>query len=831
MIVLAFTITNAWTQQKTVHPDIKYAEATYVLQKANGFKGVWYMNQPSNDEYVFKYSGGLGTYPANHRPFAIYAPAVDKTFFCFGGTDDKNSTLLHNVSYYDHRSGKVANPTIVLDKGTTDAHDNPVISIDDEGSIWIFSTSHGTSRPSYISKSTEPYNIATFEPVEATEMVDGKRRAFKNFSYFQIYHLRSQGFIALFTRYKNGQRVIGFNTSRDGKDWNEWQVLAHIEEGHYQVSAEKDGKIGVAFDYHPAGKGLNYRTNLYYLETADLGKTWQTASDKKVTLPLTNKQNDGLVNDYSDRGLNSYLLDIDLDRNGNPYILTITSKGYQAGPANDPRNWVLSAHDGKRWTNEVVTSSNSNYDMGSIYLEGQGKIRVVGPTEGGPQAYNPGGEIAMWESAGAGMSWRKVKQVTQNSKMNHNYVRRPINHHAAFYGIWADGHGRKQSVSNLYFLNDTGQIFKLPRQFEGAETDPEPIADKIDYFSHFPASADPTAVGNLLTSRFLAGGHSQYGNPHPAKPPVQITYPDVCTWLGSLWFANAIQDGNLLDALEKRFIPLLSTEKHLQPAKNHVDNNVFGAVPLELYKHTKKQSYLDLGLSYADTQWELPPDAKPEEKVWAERGFSWQTRIWIDDMFMITAVQSQAYLATGKTAYIDRAAKEMVLYLDKIQQPNGLFYHAPDVPYFWGRGNGWMAVGMTELLRVLSQDHPNRSRIMDAYRKMMHTLKTYQAPDGMWRQLIDDPEAWGETSGTAMFTYAMITGVKKGWLDGDEYGRVARKAWLELVSYINANGEVTEVCEGTNAKSDRQYYLDRKRIVGDLHGQAPVIWCAFALID
>jgi rhamnogalacturonyl hydrolase YesR len=48
----------------------------------------------------------------------------------------------------------------------------------------------------------------------------------------------------------------------------------------------------------------------------------------------------------------------------------------------------------------------------------------------------------------------------------------------------------------------------------------------------------------------------------------------------------------------------------------------------------------------------------------------------------------------------------MVLYLDEIQRPNGLFYHTPEVPFFWGRGNGWMAVGMTDLLKVLLKTIP-----------------------------------------------------------------------------------------------------------------------------
>src|SRR5262249_36944355 len=146
-----------------------------------------------------------------------------------------------------------------------------------------------------------------------------------------------------------------------------------------------------------------------------------------------------------------------------------------------------------------------------------------------------------------------------------------------------------------------------------------------------------------------------------------------------------------------------------------------------------------------------------------------QTRFWIDDMFMITTVETLAYRATGDAKYIDRAALEMVAYLDTLQQPNGLFYHAPDAPFFWGRGNGWMAAGTSELLRSLPENHPQREHIMEGYRRMMAALLKYQGDDGMWRQIIDHPESWPESSGSGMFTFALITGVKQGWLDEKTY--------------------------------------------------------------
>jgi len=351
-----------------------------------------------------------------------------------------------------------------------------------------------------------------------------------------------------------------------------------------------------------------------------------------------------------------------------------------------------------------------------------------------------------------------------------------------------------------------------------------------DYFGAWPKGASPEEVGNRIAERFLSQPHSQYGR--VGKTPKQITYPDVCTWYGALAFSKATGNNGLRARLIKRFDPLLGADARLVPLPNHVDNNVFGAVPLELYLQTRDVRYLALGKSFADAQWAPAAGTcdTPEARAWTARGLTWQTRLWIDDMFMITMVQAQAFRATGDRSYIDRAAREMVVYLNELQRPNGLFFHAPDVPFFWGRGNGWMAAGTAELLRSLPADNPDRPRILEGYRKMMASLLKYQAQDGMWRQLIDDEGAWPETSGTGMFAFAMITGVKNGWLDAETYGPAARKAWLAMVGYINENGDIRDVCEGTNKKADRQYYLDRKRITGDLHGQAPVIWCAAALL-
>jgi len=443
---------------------------TTLNEKADGYRGIWYMNQPSHDEYVYKYSGGLGTYCAKHRPFAVYCPQVAKTFFCYGGAAaDDDRRLLHTVSYFDHRTGHVPRPTILLDKQTDDAHDNPVIAVDGQGFVWIFSTSHGRSRPSLIHRSAAPYDIDRFQRVAATRQQDAADVPISNFSYMQAWHDPQHGFLCLFTRYGDpAARTLMFMRSGDGVRFAPWQRLAAIQQGHYQVSTLRDGKLATALNMHPQGKGLNWRTNLYYIESVDQGRSWRTAGGEPVATPIVRADSPARVHDYQAERLNVYLKDVQLDEQGRPVILFITSRGYQSGPQNGPRRWTTARWTGRQWRLAEAMSSDNNYDMGSLYLEADGTWRIIAPTERGPQPFNPGGEIAMWTSGDQGGSWRMQRQLTHDSRKNHTYVRRPVNAHPDFYALWADGHGRQPSSSNLYFADRAGNVFRLPRKMESA---------------------------------------------------------------------------------------------------------------------------------------------------------------------------------------------------------------------------------------------------------------------------------------------------------------------------------------------------------------------------
>ncbi len=482
---LAIMIVLAPATRGQQNAPVKLPDPETPLLRADGYRGVWYANQASSDEYVYKYSGGLGTYCAKHQPFAVYREDVERTYFVYGGAPaDDPRKLLHLVSYYDHRTGTVPRPALLLDKQTTDAHDNPVLAVDDSGHLWVFSTSHGRARPSFIHRSVAPHRIDRFETVPATYVGrDGKRARLDNFSYMQAWHMPSVGFLCFFTRYRDpAARTSMFMWSADGVSWSRWHRLAAIDEGHYQISGlwrdSAAAKAGAASNYHPAGKGLNWRTNLYYMETPVRkpglapGERWTNAAGVEIEVPLTSPDNAALVHDYAADELLVYLKDLTFDEHGRPAILYVTSRGYRAGPDNAPRTWKIAHWNGQSWDRIALTTSDNNYDMGSLYIDGD-DWRVVAPTTPGPQAFNPGGEMVLWASRDAGVTWES-RPLTAESEHNHTYARRPVAPHPDFVALWADGHGRQPSPSRLYFADQAGTVYRLPTSFARGSEECEP---------------------------------------------------------------------------------------------------------------------------------------------------------------------------------------------------------------------------------------------------------------------------------------------------------------------------------------------------------------------
>lgn len=374
--------------------------------KFDGYRGIWFeLNQKY--EYGDKYSGALGTYTAKHVPLAIYSPEADKTFFVYGGTTSENERyLLCMIGEFDHKTGMVSKPTVVYDKlGVNDPHDNPSIMIDDEGFILVFVSGRGQRRPGFKYKSKKPLNIDAFEKITEEEM-----------TYPQPWNT-DLGYLHLFTKY-TGVRQLYFESSLDGVTWTEDRLLAAIPEkegersGHYQTSACFNGqKVGTFFNRHPDGN-VDKRTDIYYMETSDLGQTWTDVQGNPLEIPLLKLENPARVIDYRSQGKNVYLKDMGFDSDGNPAYLYIRSNGHEPGPVSAPYEWCITRWSGKKWHTSVITKSDHNYDMGSLFIS-EKDWKVVGPTAEGPQEWGVGGELEVWQSKNKGKKWKKQKTLTK----------------------------------------------------------------------------------------------------------------------------------------------------------------------------------------------------------------------------------------------------------------------------------------------------------------------------------------------------------------------------------------------------------------------------------
>lgn len=336
-------------------------------------------------------------------------------------------------------------------------------------------------------------------------------------------------------------------------------------------------------------------------------------------------------------------------------------------------------------------------------------------------------------------------------------------------------------------------------------------------------AADAREVGLKLADRFSKQNLS-YSS--VANLPGD-GYKNACEWYGALGVAKLTSSQALLTSLVTKFDPLKTNfVSAMKGGEAHVDRYIYGMVPLEIYLQTGDESYLSLGIEVASTQQTTN-----------------QTRGAIDDMFMMTGLQVEAYRAMKKSKgagadadkFINFMAKTMVDYLKApAQKDNGLFFHnEQQAKVHWGRGNGWFAAGMAEIMRDLPATSADYATIEAGYKKMMEGLLKVQGPNGLWYQVLDmpnDSSNWEESSGTAMFTYAMIAGVRRGVLDAATYVPAIEKAWAGLKSKLTAQGEVRDICVGTWYKANAQEYMALTRLTGDGHGQAPVLWAAAEIL-
>lgn len=525
------------------------------VNSGSGFQGIWYENKGGMSSaaealYHNKYGGGMATYPQQHAPMAVYSAEANKTFFTFNYnvSTTGGQRVGHAISYYDHETGLVARPQIWQDKGTSDAHDTVVLSIDDAGYLYMFSMTHGETRRSFIRRSANPYDISSTPDGLLSLNNDADKGVFGalpgdsantvRFSYASAWHVSNaaadEKFLMLYTRYQNdngtgagGNRDLFTTTSVDADVWTSARGIAQIEQGQYQTSWIKPDKasVGTIFNVHPSGvtgTPLNARTDLYYMETHDQGGTWQTidgvtlVDNRTESNPLLSRPDNpalhgaALVYDAAP-GERVYLKDVNYDAAGNPIVLFLTASTHDPGPLpDDTDRTVHTAYwkDGS-WNINQVTTTDHNYDYGMLNVDSEGNWNILAPFIDGPQVWGTGGEIGMWTSSDEGNTWT-LKQLTTGSEYNHSYVQRAVDAHDDFYGYWSYADAFDPSEVHIYFANSNGDVYRLPFEMEGDFAVPELVFTGDYNRDGIVDAADYTIWRNTLgsTTQLQADGNA-----------------------------------------------------------------------------------------------------------------------------------------------------------------------------------------------------------------------------------------------------------------------------------------------------------------------------------
>ena len=202
----------------------------------------------------------------------------------------------------------------------------------------------------------------------------------------------------------------------------------------------------------------------------------------------------------------------------------------------------------------------------------------------------------------------------------------------------------------------------------------------------------------------------------------------------------------------------------------------------------------------------------------------------VEDMFFAGTVLQRATEITGESRYVELAAEFVLECADRLLQPNGLYWHCLSSPYFWGRGNGFAALGYAETLVGCKGDL--RARLIDRHVEHLNGLREYQDDDsGMWRQVVDRRDSYTESSSTCMIGISIALGIQHGWLAKDEWSEVLSNAWQGVSDGIDEHGGVTRVCVGTGPLDSLNDYLIRDSVTGlDDRGGAMALWFAVEMI-
>ena len=280
----------------------------------------------------------------------------------------------------------------------------------------------------------------------------------------------------------------------------------------------------------------------------------------------------------------------------------------------------------------------------------------------------------------------------------------------------------------------------------------------------------------------------------------------------------------------------------------NIDKINSGKVLLSLFEITNEEKYKKAAFILRE-QLKNHPRTK-EGGFWHKKRYPWQ--MWLDGIYMASPFYAEFSKLFNQQEGFDDVAKQILLIDVHTRNPKtGLRYHGWDEsnqqkwadpetgcsPNFWGRGMGWYAMALVDVLDFLPEDYPKRQHIIFILNDLIKSIAKYQdKKSGLWFQVVDQGNRDGnylEASASSMFVYAIAKSVDKKYV-GTEYWDSAQKGFDGLIKQlvtVDENGLVNlnQICSVAGLGGDPyrdgsyEYYLSEPVVSNDLKGVGPFI--------
>ncbi|MDH6303594.1 rhamnogalacturonyl hydrolase YesR/beta-xylosidase [Parabacteroides sp. PH5-13] len=280
----------------------------------------------------------------------------------------------------------------------------------------------------------------------------------------------------------------------------------------------------------------------------------------------------------------------------------------------------------------------------------------------------------------------------------------------------------------------------------------------------------------------------------------------------------------------------------------NIDRINTGKMLFRLYDYTRSEKIrkaIDLLRSQLDTH---PRNA--DGGFWHKDIYP--NQVWLDGIYMGTPfLVEYAARYNRPQDFADGINQIRVAARHTYDPSNGLFRHACDVSrrmfwadketgqskHSWGRAMGWYAMGIVDALDFIPANEPGRDTVLVILNHLAKEVtKIQDNKTGLWYQVLDKSGAKGnyvESSCSAMFLYALLKGVRMGYLDSS-YLDVAEKAYKGYIKHFVEVGNdgltnITQACAvaglgGANNRSgDYNYYITELIRANDPKAVGPFI--------